>query len=83
MEMIHNYEKFCKYYDCGRVTPDVRSDLGNRSVQYLRRQGWDIRGGFFRRSQTVKDLLALCRQSEENFQLAYKHGGIDFWLVKE
>ncbi|MEM9649916.1 MAG: hypothetical protein AAF969_15665 [Bacteroidota bacterium] len=79
MRMIDNYEEFCKLSFEGKVFPDISSDLGFQSVQYLRKQGWKIRGGIFSKSKTRNDLLALCRQSPENFEQAYKNAGIDFW----
>lgn len=75
MRMIHTYSDFCSYYEKRLVYPDVRSHLGWRSVQYLRKHGWKI--GKWR---TARDLLAICRQSPQNFELAYRHAGIDFWV---
>ena len=83
MRMINNYEEFCKLSSEGKVFPDVSSDLGFQSVEYLRKQGWKIRGGIFSKSKTRSDLLTLCQQSPENFELAYKHAGIDFWVKEE
>lgn len=74
MRMIHTYEEFCKLYDQGKVNPDVNSVLGYKSIEYLRNNGWKIRIW-----KKKKDLLALCRQSNENFEMAYRHAGIDFW----
>lgn len=80
MRLVTNYEEFCTLYDQGKVKPDVSSLLGLKSVAYLRKQGWNLReGGLFRRSKVAEDLLAICRQSPENFQLAFTPGGIDFW----
>lgn len=84
MRMIHNYEEFCQLYDQGKVEPDVSSKLGWRSVKYLIKQGWQIESrnffGIVKFSKVSDNLLAKCRQSEENFELAYKNAGIDFWV---
>lgn len=73
--MIHDYEEFCKLDDQEKVNPDVSSTFGRRSVASLRDKGWKIR--WWRKK---KDLLAICRRSEENFQRAHDEG-IDFWEV--
>ena len=82
MKMIHNYEDFCKYYDQGRVKPDLSSPLGWKSAQALMKMGWDIDSknlfGITRISKISQKLLAICRESEDNFQTAYQHAGIDF-----
>jgi hypothetical protein len=80
MRMINNYEEFCRLSSEEKVFPDVSSDLGYQSLEYLRKQGWKIRGGISKESKTRSDLLALCKQSAENFELAYKNAGIDFWV---
>lgn len=84
MKMIHNYEEFCNLYDQGKVNPDVTSNLGYNSVEYLRKQGWKMdTGGLFRRPRPAKDLLMICRQSADNFELAYRKAGIDFWTKED
>ncbi len=74
MRMIHRFDEFCQLHDQGKVNPDVTSNLGSKSIENLRKRGWKI--GQWR---TATDLLALCRQSSENFELAYNKAGIDFW----
>lgn len=81
--MIHNYEDFCKYYDEGKVFADIESNLGLKSVIYLRQNGWEISDAVFSKSKTQKDLLNICRKSAENFELAYRHAGIDFWKKED
>ena len=82
MKTAHTYEEFCRWYDQGKIKPAINSQLGHHSVAYLRNLGWRIRGGLFRRSITARDLLKICRQSAENFDLANKSAGIDFWLIE-
>lgn len=77
MRMVSTYEEFCSLHDQGKVKPDVWTHLGRNSVESLRGRGWKI--GKWR---TARDLLAICRQSPENFEVAYRNAGIDFW-VKE
>ncbi len=87
MGMIHNYEKFCLLYNQEKVKPDVGSPDGYNSVQHLIKQGWQIDSrNFFgspQDSKIAKNLLAMCRKSAENFELAYKHAGIDFWILED
>lgn len=78
MRMVHKFEEFCELHDQGKVRPDVKSHLGQKSVESLRGRGWKIG-----RWRTESDLLSLCRQSPENFTLAYRHAGIDFWVEGE
>jgi hypothetical protein len=73
--MVHKFEEFCELHDRGKVQPDVNSRLGRKTVELLRsRRGWKI--GIW---QTERDLLVLCRQSADNFTIAYGDG-IDFWV---
>lgn len=74
MRMVHDFDEFCKLQDAGLVSPDVHSTLGAKSVEYLRGQGWEIG------RRPAGDVLRLCRQSRENFKLAYSSAGIDFWV---
>lgn len=78
MKMIHNFDDFMKWYLKGEVKPDVWSHLGDKSVGSLKNRGWKI--GFFHRS---RDLLAICSRSAENFEIAYRDAGIDFWVPDE
>lgn len=78
MRMIHDYGEFMQLYRQGRIAPDVSSNLGWKSVEYLRRQGWKIG-----QRRAAVDLLAICSLSEENFLNAYRHAGIDFWVKEE
>nr|WP_299384462.1 hypothetical protein [Allomuricauda sp.] len=84
MKMVHTYEEFCKYHDVGMVKPDVSTPLGYQSVQALRKMGWRIEGknflGFRSSARVAKELLDICRKSQENFETAYRHAGIDFWV---
>ena len=75
MRMVHDYEEFCKLNAEGKVEPDIRSNLGAKSVDALRNRGWKI--GHWR---TKNDLLKICSQSPENFNVAYTQAGIDFWV---
>jgi hypothetical protein len=74
MKMIHSFEDFCTHYSLGDIQPDVRSHLEGKSVDFLRKRGWNIE--FWR---SARDLLAICRRSQDHFELAYKSAGIDFW----
>lgn len=84
--MIHNYDDFCKYYDQGLVKPDINSPLGWKSAEALMKLGWNIDSknilGFPQNSKISNKLLSICRQSKENFDIAYRHAGIDFWIKK-
>jgi hypothetical protein len=79
MRLINDYSEFCELYKKGKVSPDVRSSLGFDSVQFLKRKGWKIRGIFFNKRRAARDLMEICRQSEENFLFACNQAGIDFW----
>jgi len=72
MEMIHNYQDFCREYDIGNT---INPDTGTNGIRRLKAAGWKLR---FWHAKT--DLLALCRHSEECFQLAYTDVGVDFWI---
>ena len=78
MRTIHEYGEFLQLYRAGKVDPDVKSELGWKSVEYLRRRGWTIH-----QRRTARDLLAICSLSEENFLNAYENAGIDFWVKEE
>lgn len=75
MPMIHSYEELCSIHGPGEVRPDITSYDGRRSLEFLRKNGWDIG-----RENPVDDLLTLCRQSKSNFEFAYTDAGIDFWV---
>ena len=78
MRMVSKYEEFCKLHDQGMVKPDTFTPLGRQSVESLRRRGWKI-GKWW----TARDLLAICRQHPDNFELAFRDAGIDFWVKGE
>ncbi|MFK7749286.1 MAG: hypothetical protein AB8B65_12895 [Kordia sp.] len=84
MEMVHTYEKFCKYDNENKIKPDINSDLGWRSVLYLINLGWNIDSrnifGTPNYTKISRKLLDVCRKSENNFEIAHKNAGIDFWI---
>ncbi len=76
MNMIHNFEDFSRLNKQNKIKPDVKSGLGSKSVECLRKLGWKIG-----KNTESKDLLNICSQSEENFKMAHQHCGIDFWVI--
>jgi hypothetical protein len=51
MRMLRDYNEFYELCKEGKVYPDVRSNLGHNSVQFLRGQGWKIGGNIFNRKK--------------------------------
>ena len=74
MRMVSTYEEFCELCDAGKINPDVKSALGRNSVEHLRNKGWKID-----EQNAASDLMSICRQSPENFELAFRKAGVDFW----
>lgn len=78
MRIISNYDEFCKLSKIERVLPEIKSNEGAKSVQFLRANGWKIR--WWRRA---KDILSTCRKSEKDFNFAVRDAGLDLWVINE
>lgn len=71
--LVTSYEDLLRCMKAGRVTPDVWSPLGAKSVETMKKAGAPI--GFWSRK---KDVLAYSSSGPEQFDVAWK-AGIDFW----